>query len=692
VRRAYFISIAILAIAAVLAFAAHDLRLERTRLLDDFAASQRALAQEIGRDLAKELQEVDEDSRLVATMVERSYAGLPPSAKNALVMSAFQALATVVRHYRMVGLFGPSGAKLVASDPNEPRAAVKEIVELSSATARRARGSRSAFLDGVHESGGRQFYLYAAPVNQDEVLVVASEARLLLHGPLRPRSPNVRYFAIDPSRAMWVGCREVDSCRALPLAQWSAVEGLRGFAEHLVTPSGASWGAEGLASAFGLPQRSAVLGWHTFEGPGHQPWMVGVINSAVTLESRERSLTRRLWVVALALVISLGAVAALVLRHLRRSAVLHERLRTAQQIAYLRERSEKIVENVPVGLIGLTRDGSVALVNRFLQERVGQVTMGAPLPQAFPAPAGQVGAALEGAFREAMREGRPCSLRGDEVAFPAKRPAYFEARVIPLEQADEDVSALVLVEDLSELKRLEHQLVRAEKMVTTGVLTAGLAHEIGTPMTIIRGRAESLLERVTEPGIRRDLASVIAQIDHISAIIRRVLDFSRAQPVEVKPTDVRAAAASVVSMLEWRFRGKSLTVEVVGPDGLPAVAADPDQLQQVLVNLLMNGCDACARRGRLTVRLAVDPGPVPGVRIEISDDGCGIPAGNLNAVFDPFFTTKKRGEGTGLGLSVVASIVRNHYGEVSLTSQEGQGTTVTVFWPAVVARPERAHG
>jgi two-component system sensor histidine kinase HydH len=227
--------------------------------------------------------------------------------------------------------------------------------------------------------------------------------------------------------------------------------------------------------------------------------------------------------------------------------------------------------------------------------------------------------------------------------------------------------------------------------VTTGVLTAGLAHEIGTPLTIIRGRAESLLERVSDPAIRRDLGSVVAQIDQISAIIRRVLDFSRAQPVEVKPTDVRASIASVVSMLEWRFRGKSLAVEIDGPEGLPLIAADPDQLQQVLVNLLMNACDACARRGRVSVRLRPDGGAVPGVRIEIVDDGCGIPAGNINAVFDPFFTTKKRGEGTGLGLSVVASIVRNHYGEVSLTSQEGQGTTVTLFWPAVVARRERAH-
>jgi two-component system sensor histidine kinase HydH len=687
VRRAYFISIAILAIAAVLAFAAHDLRFERTRLLDDFAASQRALAQEIARDLGKELQEVDEDSRLVASMVEHTYSPLPASAKNALVLSAFQALATVVRHYRLVGLFGPSGPVLVASDPNEPDAAVRQIVNLSRAAAKRARGSGSALLDGVHEADGRQFYLYAWPVNAREVLVVASEARLLLHGPLRPRAPNVRYFALDPDRAMWVGCREVSSCRALPLAQWSAIEGLQGFAQHLSSPSGAAWGAERMAAAFGLPQRSAVVGWYTVEGLGKQSWIVGVVNSAATLEWRERSLSRRLLVVASSLIFCLGLVAVLVLRHLRRSAVLHERLRTAQEIAHLRERSEKIVENVPVGLIGLNQDGTVALVNRFLQERVGQVTVGVPLLEAFPAPSRPLAATLDRSFREAMREGRPSALRGEAVALPG----YFEARVIPLGKADEDVTALVLVEDLSELKRLENQLVRAEKMVTTGVLTAGLAHEIGTPMTIIRGRAESLLERVTDPIMRRDLSQVIAQIDHISAIIRRVLDFSRAQPVEVKPTDVRAAVGAVISMLEWRFTAKSLVVDITVSSELAPIAADPDQLQQVLVNLIMNASDACARKGHITVRLAAEQGPIPGVRIAITDDGCGIPASSINAVFDPFFTTKKRGEGTGLGLSVVASIVRNHYGDVSLTSQEGQGTTVTVFWPAVVARPERAH-
>ena len=140
-----------------------------------------------------------------------------------------------------------------------------------------------------------------------------------------------------------------------------------------------------------------------------------------------------------------------------------------------------------------------------------------------------------------------------------------------------------------------------------------------------------------------------------------------------------------------KLESKRLSLEVALDDDLPMLAADPDQLQQVLVNLLLNACDACARRGRITVRLASDTGAVAGVRIDVCDDGCGIPASNINAVFDPFFTTKKRGEGTGLGLSVVSSIVRNHYGEVSLTSQEGQGTTVTVFWPAVVARRERAH-
>jgi two-component system sensor histidine kinase HydH len=142
-----------------------------------------------------------------------------------------------------------------------------------------------------------------------------------------------------------------------------------------------------------------------------------------------------------------------------------------------------------------------------------------------------------------------------------------------------------------------------------------------------------------------------------------------------------AAFGTVASLLDFRLRPKQIRWQVEPAEGAMFIAADPDQLQQVLVNLVMNACDACQEGGTISLRARRDPASPGFVRLDVSDDGCGIPAEKIDAVFDPFFTTKPKGEGTGLGLPVVASIVRNHLGQISISSNEGQGTTVTILWP-----------
>lgn len=230
------------------------------------------------------------------------------------------------------------------------------------------------------------------------------------------------------------------------------------------------------------------------------------------------------------------------------------------------------------------------------------------------------------------------------------------------------------------LHALEDQLIRAEKLSTTGVLAAGIAHEIGTPLGIIRARAEILLEDLRDHRSAVALRTVIGQIDRISSTIRQILDFSRAQPVEVKAVNLANAVNSALGLLDHRFKQLQLIISVHVQEALPTVAADPSQLEQVLVNLLLNATDACKRGGHITVSADLES-PTSRVRLTIKDDGIGVPARDLLAVFDPFFTTKKRGEGTGLGLSVAASIVRNHGGDISLTSEPPQGAMVTVLWP-----------
>jgi signal transduction histidine kinase len=245
------------------------------------------------------------------------------------------------------------------------------------------------------------------------------------------------------------------------------------------------------------------------------------------------------------------------------------------------------------------------------------------------------------------------------------------------------------VQAAEEVARLQRQLVRAEKLVTVGVLSAGIAHDIGTPLAVVRGRAEHMLERRLERRDVEDLRSVVGEIDRITSTIRQVLDFSREQPVTMGTTDARLAIGRALELLEWRLAAKHVVVDVDASPALPPVAAAADQLEQVLVNLLLNACDASRPGSAIRVSAVVDRSRPGRLRIEVADRGSGIPPHHLNAVFDPYFTTKTRGEGTGLGLAIVSQIVRSHKGEISLRSTVGLGTVATVTWPLAVPSDQR---
>jgi signal transduction histidine kinase len=243
----------------------------------------------------------------------------------------------------------------------------------------------------------------------------------------------------------------------------------------------------------------------------------------------------------------------------------------------------------------------------------------------------------------------------------------------------------------AEMERLQAQLLRAEKMATVGVLAAGIAHEVGTPLGVVRARAEIMAERLgQEHAYAGSLGVIIAQIDRVARTIRQLLNFSRAQQPAVQAVDVGQAARAVQELLAWESERRGVSIDVDVPAGLPRLAADPDQLQQALLNLVMNGLDACAPAGHveLTARLEDDDaGSRPrAVRIRVVDSGCGVPTELRHQIFDPFFTTKKRGQGTGLGLTMTARIVESHAGVLELDSVEGHGTTVTLRWPVAQAR------
>ena len=243
---------------------------------------------------------------------------------------------------------------------------------------------------------------------------------------------------------------------------------------------------------------------------------------------------------------------------------------------------------------------------------------------------------------------------------------------------------------------LERQVQQAQKLAAVGMLAAEVAHEIGTPLNIISGRAE-VLERVVgrEHPERRHLEVILKQIVRISDIIRALLDYTRPRRPTIRAEALVPIIGRVVDLLLERSRHRGVLIVVDLPAGLPQVLGDPDQLQQLFLNLLLNALDA-SPAGE-TVRVTTGPHPVlpaegqagivrgkvdgPCLPIHVRDAGKGMTAEQLDHAFEPFFSTKARGHGTGLGLPIVEEIVRAHWGEIEMLSIPGRGTEVIVRLP-----------
>jgi signal transduction histidine kinase len=236
---------------------------------------------------------------------------------------------------------------------------------------------------------------------------------------------------------------------------------------------------------------------------------------------------------------------------------------------------------------------------------------------------------------------------------------------------------------------LEQQLRQAATLAVAGKLASGLAHEVGTPLNIISGRAEIVLHALpADHPARPELEVIVGQIDRISGIIRSLLDTVRPQKAEIQAVAVAPVLERLVPLLGHAARRRGVDLTTRAPADLPAVPADPGQLQQVLINLVMNALEATPTGGRIGVEAwaCADEGR-PGVAIAVRDTGSGIPADTLDKVFDPFFTTKPAGQGTGLGLSICRDIAREHGGTLAVDSHEGKGATFTLWLPRHEAPP-----
>ena len=269
---------------------------------------------------------------------------------------------------------------------------------------------------------------------------------------------------------------------------------------------------------------------------------------------------------------------------------------------------------------------------------------------------------------------RALTLFADQAALALEKAQLYRDSQRQLEK---------LLSVLDELGRTQAQLVHSEKLASLGVLAGGVAHEINNPLMVILGRTElMLMDDDTDDPVKQNLDTIRTETERIAHIVQGLLTFSRkSRQDKIETVNLNEILERTLMLSEHQLTVGNVRVEKEFHRDLPTIQANPGELQQVFMNLIINAHHAMPDGGKLSIHT----GTVPDDRlfVEIADTGCGIPPEDINRIFDPFFTTKEEGQGTGLGLSVSRNIIESHGGEIGVQSIVNQGTLFRVIVPLV---------
>jgi two-component system NtrC family sensor kinase len=257
----------------------------------------------------------------------------------------------------------------------------------------------------------------------------------------------------------------------------------------------------------------------------------------------------------------------------------------------------------------------------------------------------------------------------------------YAVTAVPISHTDRS-AVVLLFDDQTERRRLQDQLIQSEKMSAIGQLIAGIAHDLNNPLASVVGFADFLTEVPNVPAsIKEPLTVVREEAERASSIVRNLLGFARKQEHQRRPTALKPLLDATFVLLRNQLMAQRVEAQIEVEPDLPMPDIDPNQIQQVFVNLINNAAQAIASTGRPGNILVRARRWLDGVAIDVIDDGPGMSEILAAQVFEPFFTTKAEGEGTGLGLSISQGIVKEHGGRVMLSSEEGRGSTFTVQLP-----------
>jgi two-component system, NtrC family, sensor kinase len=381
--------------------------------------------------------------------------------------------------------------------------------------------------------------------------------------------------------------------------------------------------------------------------------------------------------------------------------------RKVNEYERLKEFSENIVESINVGVLAADLDDRVESWNTQIEKLTGierAQAIGRRLSELFPSEfiqkldefRGQPG--IHNVYKFSLRSrltaeesvetpsrnghGRLELAKGGP---PATRESIVNIGIAPLVSKDsKEIGRLVIFDDITDRDELERRLVQADKLSSIGLMAAGVAHEVNTPLAVISTYAQMLAKQVSEDEQKSKLLEKIAkQTFRASEIVNSLLNFSRTSPTEFVELDLNRVIRETATLVDHQFQKAGVITRVSLADDLPTIRGNAGKLQQVFLNLLINARDAMAQGGQLTVRSWAEG---EFAHVEVADTGQGIPPEHLARIYDPFFTTKGPKRGTGLGLSITYGIVQEHNGIIEVDSAVGRGTRFRLEFPGIGAR------
>jgi PAS domain S-box-containing protein len=348
----------------------------------------------------------------------------------------------------------------------------------------------------------------------------------------------------------------------------------------------------------------------------------------------------------------------------------------ALQVEQLKEFSENILASLRIGVVTVDLEGRIESWNPQLEE-----LLEVPQSEALSRQLDQVlprDLAAEIASRAPSEHAS--GIYRFHLNARSNRHLVVNVSIAPLVGKNGTrLGHLVLLDDITQRVRLEDQMVQTEKLTSLGLLAAGVAHEVNTPLAVISNYIQMLAKQIPSDDPRqKTIERIVKQTFRASEIVNNLLNFSRTGGAEPVDVDLNAVLEETLTLVQHPFKTAQVTVVRNYTEQLPPVLGSATRLQQVFLNLFMNARDAMPSGGMLEVRTSANHGSV---EIEVSDTGLGIPRENLHRIFDPFFTTKATGRGTGLGLSVSYGIIKEHAGKVEVRSTPGKGTSFRLEFP-----------